>query len=546
MTRLNKSSIGVFKRLTKDRVDKAMSNYKNQKAAEPAYGIVKAIKADGSYMVQMNASSTLTRCAPCCTAMVGDRVLVLIKPNGKCDAIGRLGGDLGGGGTIVTKVDDVSNYVAGRVFAHAGTNDPAGALLCDGRAVSRREYWELFDAIGTTYGTGDGSSTFNLPNIESRTIIGESDSYALGATGGEDKHTLTEGELPKLSGRAWFRNWTWGGGSQGSTFLSPDGILKSESGGSTGYDLLSYGSAQGGSTILKAEFGGNQPHNNMQPYIVMRYFITTGKGDPVSGINPADYVVEWGKDETWTWVKYASGIAECWGGYSDWFNVSTEWSGFYYGSFDAIEYPFEFTNAPYEWVTFRAGSNAMYVSPVVNSTTKTHHGYLYCPKSTPSINGWLYFHAKGFWKDSPASGGTETIAPTIAERFEGIETDIDLLKTNKVLWSGASYMAGDQSVTLSEAVSAQPNGIVLMWTYYKNGAAQYFDNSFTFIPKEYVASYANSGVSCYQFNVDSHMAKYVYPSDTTIKGYSHNTGTYTIGNVVFYNSDYVLAQVIGV
>lgn len=58
----------------------------------PIYGSVRAINDDGSYEVQLNASSVTTRCAPCCTAMVGDRVLVLIKPNGKCDAIGRLGG----------------------------------------------------------------------------------------------------------------------------------------------------------------------------------------------------------------------------------------------------------------------------------------------------------------------------------------------------------------------------------------------------------------------------------------------------------------------
>lgn len=63
----------------------------------PIYGSVRAINDDGSYEVQLNASSVTTRCAPCCTAMVGDRVLVLIKPNGKCDAIGRLGGELAKG-----------------------------------------------------------------------------------------------------------------------------------------------------------------------------------------------------------------------------------------------------------------------------------------------------------------------------------------------------------------------------------------------------------------------------------------------------------------
>lgn len=57
-----------------------------------AYGSVRAVNEDGSYMVQLNASNTLTRCAPFCTAMVGDRVKVVINANGKCDAIGRLGG----------------------------------------------------------------------------------------------------------------------------------------------------------------------------------------------------------------------------------------------------------------------------------------------------------------------------------------------------------------------------------------------------------------------------------------------------------------------
>lgn len=94
MTKLTKSSIGVFKRLTKDRVDKAMSSYRNQKSDSHVYGRVVGVNADGSYQVQLNASSTTTRCVNCCTANIGDRVAVTIKANGKCDAIGRVGGDL--------------------------------------------------------------------------------------------------------------------------------------------------------------------------------------------------------------------------------------------------------------------------------------------------------------------------------------------------------------------------------------------------------------------------------------------------------------------
>jgi microcystin-dependent protein len=62
-------------------------------------------------------------------------------------------------------------------------------LLCNAQAVSRSTYSALFSAIGTTYGTGDGSSTFNLPDLQGRTAIGSGSgsglsSRSLGATGG--------------------------------------------------------------------------------------------------------------------------------------------------------------------------------------------------------------------------------------------------------------------------------------------------------------------------------------------------------------------------
>lgn len=50
-------------------------------------------------------------------------------------------------------------------FALPGGNSPEGWILCDGRAVSRSENWQLFTVIGTAYGVGDGSTTFNVPSI---------------------------------------------------------------------------------------------------------------------------------------------------------------------------------------------------------------------------------------------------------------------------------------------------------------------------------------------------------------------------------------------
>lgn len=93
MAKIIKENIDVFKRLTKERIKKAHRKYENKPADSHTYGQVKSVNSDGSYQVQLNASSTTTRCAPFCTAGVGDRVLVAIKANGKCDAVGRLEGE---------------------------------------------------------------------------------------------------------------------------------------------------------------------------------------------------------------------------------------------------------------------------------------------------------------------------------------------------------------------------------------------------------------------------------------------------------------------
>jgi len=61
---------------------------------------------------------------------------------------------------------------------------PTGWLECDGSAVSRTTYSDLFDEIGTTFGVGDGSTTFNLPNLQDNVPVGKSGTKALGSTGG--------------------------------------------------------------------------------------------------------------------------------------------------------------------------------------------------------------------------------------------------------------------------------------------------------------------------------------------------------------------------
>lgn len=84
----------------------------------------------------------------------------------------------------------------GSIISYIGSTLPEGFLLCDGSAVSRDAYSDLFDIIGTSFGNGDGSTTFNLPNLVGRVAMGTSAGYSLASTGGEETHTLDATEVP--------------------------------------------------------------------------------------------------------------------------------------------------------------------------------------------------------------------------------------------------------------------------------------------------------------------------------------------------------------
>lgn len=127
-----------------------------------------------------------------------------------------------------------------------------------------------------------------------------------------------------------------------------------------------------------------------------------------------------------------------------------------------------------------------------------------------------------------------------------INSNIITLNTNKVLWSGAYYMSSSHTITLSEAVSAQPTGIVLVWSFYNNGAAQNWDFVCQFIPKQYVSSFNGYGIVKSEMCADGNFWKYIYVTDTQIKGNDKNAQTHTISNITFVSGNYVLRQVIGV
>lgn len=92
------------------------------------------------------------------------------------------------------------NFPVGTIFAYGSTAAPTGCFLADGSPISRATYQALFTIFGTAFGVGDGVSTFNLPDLRSRMILGQGQgigltSRALAATGGEETHVLSVAEL---------------------------------------------------------------------------------------------------------------------------------------------------------------------------------------------------------------------------------------------------------------------------------------------------------------------------------------------------------------
>lgn len=87
----------------------------------------------------------------------------------------------------------------GEIISYTGSTVPNGYLVCDGSAVSRTGYSALFSVIGTTYGSGDGNTTFNIPNLIDSVSIGSGNSHALGSSGGNNEITLDSSEIPSHS-----------------------------------------------------------------------------------------------------------------------------------------------------------------------------------------------------------------------------------------------------------------------------------------------------------------------------------------------------------
>jgi len=180
-----------------------------------------------------------------------------------------------GSGNLSFTTISTETIPAGSVMPYAGSTAPSGWLLSYGQEISRSTYAALFAAIGTTYGIGDGSTTFNVPDLRGRLVAGQDDmggtsanrltgqsggvnGDTLGASGGAETHTLTTAELA---------SHTHGAGSFG--------VAGSTSGSSSGVARTNGTTQTASVTGTSGATGSGGAHNNVQPTLILNYIIKT-------------------------------------------------------------------------------------------------------------------------------------------------------------------------------------------------------------------------------------------------------------------------------
>lgn len=171
-------------------------------------------------------------------------------------------------------IDDLRSFagakdVPGTVKDFAGPNAPDGYLLCYGQAISRATYNDLFSIIGTAYGVGDGSTTFNLPDLRGRVVAGKDNmggsaasrltgqaggvgGTTLGNNGGAETHVLTVAQMPSHT-HSWLSGN--GGAAGGGAFTA------------------AINNAGFNTSAPSSYTGGDGAHNNVQPTLILNKII---------------------------------------------------------------------------------------------------------------------------------------------------------------------------------------------------------------------------------------------------------------------------------
>ena len=178
----------------------------------------------------------------------------------------------------------------GCISAYAGAAAPGGWLICNGQEIDRQIYSNLFAVIGTLYGSGDGSTTFNVPNLKGRHIMGidvsQTEFDVRGETGGEVKHTLTIDEMPThnhnvidpghnhgVTDPGHQHGYANNAGDQGVTGGFSSAADEPEYGQLTSINTTGISINTNTTGITLGNTGGSQAHYVLDPYMALHYII---------------------------------------------------------------------------------------------------------------------------------------------------------------------------------------------------------------------------------------------------------------------------------
>lgn len=204
--------------------------------------------------------------------------------NGNIAAGANISGSKLADGTVTEAKLHAEVLPSGLIFPYGGSAAPTGYLLCDGTAVSRTTYADLFAVCGTSYGSGDGSTTFNLPNLKGRVLVGldstQTEFDVRGESGGAKTHTLSTSEIPSHThdGSGLSTNST---GAHTHTYTATTSYSQTNVVGGSNSAAIVYttnttsssGSHSHSISGNTGSAGGGSAHNNLQPYLVVNYII---------------------------------------------------------------------------------------------------------------------------------------------------------------------------------------------------------------------------------------------------------------------------------
>ena len=178
----------------------------------------------------------------------------------------------------------IEGTATGTILPWSTASVPSGFLECAGAAVSRSTYADLFGVISTTYGAGDGSTTFNLPNLSDNVAIGKSPGKALASTGGANTVTST-GNVGGSTANATLSEAQLASHAHSTPFAGP---LGPGSPPAMTFGLVNNTSPRNPSTRGTNNTGGGGGHDHnmsatfsgdatavLQPYLTLIYIIKT-------------------------------------------------------------------------------------------------------------------------------------------------------------------------------------------------------------------------------------------------------------------------------